>query len=111
MESPSKRYEPSSVTRRLGILRRFLLPYHRSPRDNGPQQPVLELHHVMHSSQVRDGDFNIWDRGTVTDVQSLLPSITSRTRVGILAPETGTEAAGAGQKGAEKKDPWAREDP
>ena len=60
------------------------------------QDQLVSPQFVMHSSQVRDVDFAVVDGGRLLDnLQSFLPTVNCLTRVGVVAPCTGTEAAGA----------------
>lgn len=59
------------------------------------QQSLAHPSPVMHSSEVRDEDFSVTDGGTPRTLQKFLPHISRLSRVGVVAPETGTEAAGA----------------
>ena len=80
------------TARRLAFIRGSLLQRQNNEHD---AQPMVARHPAMHSSNVRDEDFSVVDRGRVLDLRSFLPSVDCRTRVGVVAPDTGTEGAGA----------------
>jgi len=84
--------------RRLAIIQRGLQQRRHAPREGSSalgQQPPLRPSPAMHSSEVRDEDFEVLDHGTPLDLPHFLPHINRLTRVGVVAPESGTEAAGA----------------
>ena len=79
---------------RLAALRQALAP--PSLSDSLQQlHSGLRPEPVMHSSGVRSENFSITDRGRPLELSALLPDIDRHTRVGIVAPLQGTEAAGA----------------
>ena len=92
----------AAVTRRLTVIQQSLVLRHGGSRRQGPgddepgvPQRQVAPHFVMHSSQVRDENFSVMEGGAELDLRSFLPNVNRLTRVGVVAPETGTEAAGA----------------
>ena len=90
MEAP-----PTTARRRLAFIRRTLLHRYGSRDHQLGAAPLVAPHPAMHSSNVRDEDFRVVDRGRALDLRSFLPSVDCRTRVGVIAPDSGTEGAGA----------------
>ena len=78
-----------ATARRLAAISGALQPGRAPPACDVRPAPT------MHSSNVRDEDFEVIVGGRVLDIPEFLPNISRRTRVGVVAPETGTEGAGA----------------
>jgi hypothetical protein len=88
-EQPARWSASSSAHRRLAALQQALVrPAFRQRSGVGPQP-------TMHSSGLRSENFSITDGGRPCDLPSFLPTIDRHTRVGVVAPAEGTEAAGA----------------